>query len=154
APVLPAHAFPEPEVRCDFDGGTLPLEFQWLRTPHAEEIFSLTARPGHLRLYGRETIGSLFRQALVAGRQQAHCFSASTVVDFEPEHFQQMAGPVCYYGGAKFHYLHVSHDETLGKSLAVMSALPDSPQADAFTAKVKVPAGPPRAGVEVGEERM
>ena len=42
----------------------------------AEELFSLTARPGHLRLFGRETIGSLFRQSLVARRQQSLCFSA------------------------------------------------------------------------------
>jgi xylan 1,4-beta-xylosidase len=153
-PDVPTHVFPAPAARSDFDGGTLPIEFQWLRSPQPEELFSLTARPGHLRLYGRETIGSLFRQALVARRQQAHCFSASTMMDFEPEHFQQMAGLVCYYGGAKFHYLHVSHDETLGRYLAVMSALPDSPQADAFTAKVAIPTGPVELRVEVDEERM
>jgi xylan 1,4-beta-xylosidase len=153
-PDVPAHPFPVPAARSDFDGRTLPIEFQWLRSPQPEELFSLSARPGHLRLYGRETIGSLFRQSLVARRQQGHCFSASTIVDFEPEHFQQMAGLVCYYGGAKFHYLHVSHDETLGKYLAVMSALPDSPQADAFTAKVAIPAGPVELRVEVDEERM
>jgi len=153
-PDVPAQAFPAPTARSDFDGGTLPIEFQWLRSPRPEELFSLSARPGHLRLYGRETIGSLFRQALVARRQQAHCFRASTLVDFEPEHFQQMAGLVCYYGGAKFHYLYVSHDETVGKYLAVMSALPDSPQADAFTAKVAIPTGPVELRVEVDEERM
>jgi xylan 1,4-beta-xylosidase len=153
-PDVPAHPFPAPAARSDFDGGSLPIEFQWLRSPQPEELFSLSARPGHLRLYGRETIGSLFRQALVARRQQAHCFSASTLVDFEPEHFQQIAGLVCYYGGAKFHYLHVSHDETLGRYLAVMSALPDSPQADAFTPKVAIPAGPVELRVEVDEERM
>jgi xylan 1,4-beta-xylosidase len=153
-PDVPAHPFPAPAARSDFDGGTLPIEFQWLRTPQPEEIFSLSARAGHLRLYGRETIGSLFRQALVARRQQAHCFSASTVMEFEPEHFQQMAGLVCYYGGNKFHYLHVSHDETLGRYLAVMSALPDSPQADAFTAKIAIPTGPVELRVEVDEERM
>jgi xylan 1,4-beta-xylosidase len=153
-PDVPTHVFPAPAARSDFDGGTLPIEFQWLRSPQPEELFSLSARPGHLRLYGRETIGSLFRQALVARRQQAHCFSASTMMDFEPEHFQQMAGLVCYYGGAKFHYLHVSHDETLGRYLAVMSALPDSPQADAFTAKVAIPTGPVELRVEVDEERM
>ena len=153
-PDVPAQAFPAPAARSDFDGGTLPIEFQWLRSPRPEELFSLSARPGHLRLYGRETIGSLFRQTLVARRQQAHCFHASTLVDFEPEHFQQMAGLVCYYGGAKFHYLYVSHDETVGKYLAVMSALPDSPQADAFTAKVAIPTGPVELRVEVDEERM
>ena len=31
------------------------------------------ARPGFLRLFGRETLGSLFRQSLVARRQQSHC---------------------------------------------------------------------------------
>ena len=153
-PDVPAHAFAAPAARSDFDGGTLPIEFQWPRSPRPDDLFSLSARPGHLRLYGRETIGSLFRQALVARRQQAHCFSASTVMDFEPEHFQQMAGLVCYYGGAKFHYLHVSHDEALGKYLAVMSALPDSPQADAFTPKVTIPAGPVELRVEVDEERL
>ena len=76
--------FPPPPAREDFDGPQLPIDFQWLRSPWPEELFSLTARPGHLRLYGRETIGSLFRQALVARRQQAHCFSAATVVEFEP----------------------------------------------------------------------
>ena len=97
---------------------TLPIDFQWLRTPRPDELFSLRARPGHLRLYGRETIGSLFRQALVARRQQAHCFSAATRMEFEPEHFQQMAGLVCYYNSAKFHYFYVSRDERAARICA------------------------------------
>ena len=155
APNLPAHAFPEQRIREDFDDSRLPLEFQWLRSPWPDELFSLTARPGHLRLYGRETIGSLFRQALVARRQQAHCFSAATVVEFEPEHFQQMAGLICYYNGAKFHYLYVSHDETLGKHLRVMSCLPDQVQSDAFTPPVAIPSGRRvQLRVEVDYERL
>ena len=94
APELPPHPFPArpPRARTSTTP-QLPIDFQWLRTPWPEEIFSLTARPGFLRLFGRETIGSLFRQSLVARRQQSHCFSAATVVEFEPEHFQQTAGP-------------------------------------------------------------
>ena len=57
------------------------------------------------------------RQALVARRQQSHCYSASTIVEFEPEHFQQMAGLVCYYNSSKFHYFYVSRDEESGKHL-------------------------------------
>jgi xylan 1,4-beta-xylosidase len=141
--------------RYDFDSAQLPIDLQWLRTPWPEEIFSLTARPGFLRLHGRETIGSLFRQSLVARRQQAHCFSATTLVEFEPEHFQQLAGLVCYYNSVKFHYLHISHDETLGKHLRVMSALPDSLQADAFTPPIALPAGKPvHLRVEVDYERL
>jgi xylan 1,4-beta-xylosidase len=155
APDLPAHPFPEGPRREDFDGGTLPAAFQWLRTPHPEEIFSLSARPGHLRLFGRDSIGSVFRQALVARRQDSHCFSASARLEFEPEHFQQAAGLVCYYGGNKFHYLYVSHDEVMGKHLRVMSALPDQVQADAFTAPLALPPGQPvELRVEVDQERL
>lgn len=141
APALPAHSFPTLPARENFDAVMLPIHFQWLRTPYPEEIFSTTARPGHLRLYGRETLGSHFRQALVARRQQAHCYSAATVIEFEPQHFQQMAGLVCYYNGAKFHYLYVSHDEIVGKHLRVMTCTPDSLQADSFTAPIAIPTG-------------
>jgi xylan 1,4-beta-xylosidase len=155
APALPAHIFPPAPVRHEFDSPRLPLEFQWLRSPWPGELFSVAARPGHLRLYGRESMGSLFRQALVARRQQAHCFSAATVVDFEPQHFQQSAGLVCYYSGAKFHYLHLSRDETLGKFMRVMSSLPDQVQADAFTPPIPIPGGQPvQLRVEVDFERL
>jgi len=153
-PLLPSHPFPPSPERENFDGAELPHDFQWLRTPQSETIFSLAARPGHLRLFGRETIGSLFTQSLVARRQQSHCYSAGTCMDFEPAHFQQSAGLVCYYGSNKFHYLHVSHDETIGKHIRVMSALPDAPVADAFTPPIPVPGGPIELRVEVDEERL
>jgi len=155
APPLTPHPFPTAPVREDFDTPDLPVDFQWLRTPWPDEIFSLSARPGHLRLFGRESIGSQFRQALVARRQGAHCYSAATVIEFAPEHYQQMAGLVCYYGAAKFHYLYLSHDEDLGTHLRVMSSLPNHVQSDAFTAPVPVPPGVPvELRVEVDEERL
>jgi xylan 1,4-beta-xylosidase len=155
APPLPAHPFPAAPTRENFDTRQLPIDFQWLRSPFPNELFSLSARTGNLRLYGRETIGSFFKQALVARRQQSHCYSAETLVEFEPEHFQQLAGLVCYYNSAKFHYLYVSHDDTLGKHLRVMSALPDSPQADSFTSPIPIASGKAVAlRVEVDHERM
>jgi len=155
APGLPPYEFPAAPVRENFDSPQLPVDFQWLRTPWPEEIFSLTARPGHLRLFGRESIGSLFRQSLVARRQQAHCYSVSTVIECEPEHFQQSAGLVCYYNSAKFHYFYVSHDEATGKHLRVMSCVPDSPQTDAFNAPIPIPTGQPvQLRVEVDYERL
>ena len=155
APSLAPHVFPERTTREDFDGGDLPLDFQWLRSPWPAELFSLTERPGHLRLYGRETIGSLFRQSLVARRQQAHCFSAATIMEFEPDRFQQMAGLVCYYSGSKLHYLCVSHDAELGKYIRVISCLPDQVQTDAFSAPIAIPAGVPvHLRVEVDFERL
>ena len=155
APRLAAHVFPPTPAREDFDSPNLPLDFQWLRSPWPKELFSLTERPGYLRLYGRETIGSLFRQSLVARRQQSHCYSAATVMEFEPERFQQMAGLVCYYNGSKFHYLYVSHDAELGKHLRVMSCLPDQVQSDAFSAPVAIPPrAPVHLRVEVDFERL
>lgn len=155
APRLPEHSFPPVPFREDFYGPELPIDFQWLRTPYPEELFSLTARPGYLRLFGRETIGSLFRQSLVARRQQAHCFSASTVLDFEPDHFQQLAGLVCYYNSTKFHYLHISHDESIGKHLRVMTSTPDSTLNEVFTPPISIPAGNSvNLRVEVDYERM
>jgi xylan 1,4-beta-xylosidase len=155
APSLPVHKFPMTPAREDFNEPALLIYFQWLRTPWPEEIFSLTVRPGFLRLFGRETIGSLFKQSLVARRQQAHCLSAVTVVEFEPEHFQQSAGLVCYYNSAKFHYFFISCDETFGKHLRVMSCLPDSTQTDAFTPPIAIPVGKPvHLHVEIDYERL
>lgn len=154
-PGLPAAPVPPTPAWTDFDAPDLPLDFQWLRSPFPEELFSLVARPGWLRLYGRETIGSHYRQALVARRQQAFCYSARTVMDFTPEHFQQAAGLVCYYGTSKFHYLFVSRDAVNGRQLQVMSALPEGPQADAFTVPVQLPEeGLIHLRVEVDFERL
>ncbi|MBJ7416223.1 MAG: glycoside hydrolase family 43 protein [Niveispirillum sp.] len=154
SPGLPSHPFPAIPARTDFDGPSLPVDFQWLRSPHPDELFSLTLRPGWLRLFGRETIGSLYRQALVARRLQSFCVSVATHMDFEPSHFQQAAGLVCYYGGTKFHYLHVSHEDGVGKHLRVMSALPDSTQADAFTDPIPPPPGPISLRAELDQERL
>jgi len=153
-PGLPPHPWPPTPERSDFDSPHLPIDFQWLRSPYPEELFSLTERPGHLRLFGRESIGSLFRQALVARRQQAHCYSAATRMDFEPLHFQQAAGLVCYYNGSKFHYLMVTHDAALGRCVQAMSALPDSPQADAFTQPISIGPGPVELRAEIDFERL
>ncbi|NNK33428.1 MAG: glycoside hydrolase family 43 protein, partial [Xanthomonadales bacterium] len=116
-----ASATAEEVIRYGFDSDDLPDDFQWLRSPRPERLFSLRERPGNLRLHGRESIGSFYEQALVARRQTHFRFRAETALEFEPAHFQQMAGLVCYYNASKFHYLYVSRDEEVGKHLAVMS---------------------------------
>jgi xylan 1,4-beta-xylosidase len=155
APRLPACVFPAAAAREEFDGGKLAADFQWLRSPWPEELFSLTERPGHLRLYGRESLGSLFRQALVARRQQSHRYAAETVMEFDPESFQQMAGLVCYYSGVKFHYLYVSHDGELGKHVGVMSCHPDRGQPDLAIAPRAIRVGAALGlRVQVDRERL
>ena len=82
---------------------------------------SLDERSGHLRLYGMESPGSVFRQALIARRQTDFAYTATTCVDFEPNNFQQMAGLICYYNSSKFHYLYVSTDDDIGRHIGIMS---------------------------------
>ncbi len=115
-------------VNTNFAESTLPIDFQWLRTPYPERLFSLTDRPGWLRLFGRESVGSWFEQALVARRQQHHRYEASTSIDFEPKAFNQSAGLVAYYNRHKFHYMQISFDEELGRVISILSCNGDYPE--------------------------
>lgn len=119
---LPAHA-----EHYDFKSATLPDAFQWLRTPYPERLFSLTERPGYLRLFGRESVGSWFEQALVARRQDSIYCSAETTLTFEPEDIQQFAGLIAYYNRFKFHYLAVTLNDAGDKVLSIISCLDDWP---------------------------
>jgi xylan 1,4-beta-xylosidase len=118
----------EPDViRYDFHDVELPLDFQWLRTPYPSRLFSLTESPGVLRLFGRESIGSWYDQALVARRQEHLSFRAETELRFDPVSFQQAAGLVYYYNRHKFHFLAITHDAARGRVLTVLSCPGDWP---------------------------
>jgi len=154
-PVLGDAPAPLPvDERDDFTGPELPAAFQWLRTPCPERIFSLAERPGHLRLHGRETIGSQFEQALVARRQQAFRYTAETCVEVEPRHFQQAAGLVCYYNSTKFHWLHVTADDEGARILQVLSMLPHGEGSSTLTAPVALPPGPIALRAEVDGDTL
>lgn len=145
-------------ARYDFSAeGGLPLDFQWLRTPHPARIFSLTARPGWLRLYGRESIGSWFEQALAARRQAHFVYRAETELDFAPTTFQQAAGLTAYYNRCKFHALAVSWDELLGRSLTILSCPADYPAGRLsfpLAAPVAIDEGPVRLAVSVDHAKL
>ncbi|MDQ0255925.1 xylan 1,4-beta-xylosidase [Evansella vedderi] len=101
----------------DFDSETLNLNFQSLRIPLGEDIVSLKDNPGHLRLYGRESLTSKFTQAHVARRWQHFNFTAETKVAFQPESFQQSAGLVNYYNTENWTSLQISWHEEKGRIL-------------------------------------
>ncbi len=145
--------FPPEAARHDFDGGPLPAPFQWLRTPCPERIFSLTARPGHLRLYGRESVGSWYEQALVARRQVSFRLRAETSVDFQPATAQQLAGLIAYYNRFKFQYLAVTATEAGGRALAILGcngSWPDGQLTFALPRPLPLPErGPVRLGLDL-----
>lgn len=111
APNLPPHPFPELSARDDFDGAELGMQYFTLRVPANDEWLSLSERPGFLRLRGRESLYSWFRQSMVARRLSHFRCAAETCVEFEPEHFNQMAGLTLYYDENDHFYLLVTHDE-------------------------------------------
>ncbi|WJH40046.1 glycoside hydrolase family 43 protein [Aliirhizobium terrae] len=141
-----------------FDGRTLPADFQWLRTPEPQRIFSLSDRPGHLRLTGRESIGSWFEQALVARRQEHHRFRAETAVEtFDPDTYQQACGLTHYYNRHKFHALVVTLHEKLGRVVTIFSCPGDFPNSRmVFPAGsgVSIPDGPVELALDVRDNDL
>jgi xylan 1,4-beta-xylosidase len=120
APELPLHPWPETPARDEFDSATLAIAWQAPRTALDDEMVSLSARHGHLRLFGRESIVSLFEQSMIARRQTSFHIEASTCIEFEPETFQQMAGLVAFYNTESFYYLFLSRAPHSEKCLGLM----------------------------------
>lgn len=121
APNLPQHPFSSEPVTVHFDEDKLSIHMNTLREPLSEKWASLKSRPGFLRLTGRESLNSLHGQSMVARRQQAFDVEVETLLEFEPESYQHMAGIVYYYNTKNYYYLYVSHDEELGKCLNVIA---------------------------------
>lgn len=121
APDLPRHPLDATTSgRDDFDAPTLGIQYQTLRTPQDPSRMSLTERPGYLRLKGGHSLSSHHYQSLVARRRETFVCTAKTCVEFDPETFQQMGGLVCFYNTRNFYYLHITHDETVGKCLNII----------------------------------
>ena len=120
APDLPSYPFKPAPAKDTFDSDELNIHFQTLKIPPSEAWLSLKARSGFLRIIGRESFSSMHRQSLIARRLQAFNAQVETLIEFEPDNYQQMAGLVCYYNTKNYLYLYVTWDEQLGKCLNIM----------------------------------
>lgn len=109
-------------IRDDFDASELHLDYQSLRIPMDEHYLSLTKRPGWLRMYGRSGLSSRFSQTLIARRMTEYHMDAEACLEFEPEVFKQMAGLILMYDTNNYLYLHLSHDEDVGKCITLLKA--------------------------------
>lgn len=105
--------------RDDFDKEDWNPRFLSPRIPLGDRA-SLTARKGWLRLYGRESLESLYEQSFLAARQQHFYFQADTKLEFHPVSYQQMAGLAYYYDTLSHYYICVTADEQQGRVLTVM----------------------------------
>ncbi|QGZ41732.1 alpha-N-arabinofuranosidase [Pseudoduganella flava] len=88
----PAAPWPAEPVRTGFDAPQLDLRWTFLRGP-TDGLYSLTERPGWLRLKGnRWTMDDAATPAFVARRQQHLNMRAAMLVDFAPGGPGQYAG--------------------------------------------------------------
>ncbi len=99
---------PEPE-RDDFDGDTLPFCWNFIRRPDPSG-WSLTERPGFLRLYGGSTTLDETASPMFVGRRQGHAHSEALCrLEFAPRVSGQEAG-LCVYRDHRHHCeLFVEH---------------------------------------------
>jgi alpha-N-arabinofuranosidase len=94
APALPSHAWPETPSRDEFDGEKLDFAWNFLRNPHDED-WSLTARPGFLRLNGSAvTMSDQDSPAFIGRRQPGLGGFVRAKLEFDPQHENEEAGLV------------------------------------------------------------
>lgn len=127
------------EQRYTFENG-LHKDFQWLRTPETDRIFSF--HDGKLVLTGRESIGSWFEQALVARRQTHFSYDAETVIDYSPTDERQFAGLTAYYCRYNFFYLTVTAHSDGQRELLILRSEQSFPDGDLnlpYPDPVKIP---------------
>jgi len=144
---LPETPWPSEPTFDTFDAPILGSNWATLREAPDPSWCSLIERPGYLRLRGRQSLSSFYRQSMVARRvTEFHC-QAETEVEFKPENFQQMAGLILYYDTIDFVYLRITFDENYGKRVGLVRScsaewqeFPESEQSlsDALPCRLKV----------------
>ena len=111
-PDLPGAPWPA-LPRCDsFDAADLAPTWMFLRTPR-ESWWSLSARPGHLRLQLRpETLSDVANPSFVCRRQQHRNFTAYAALEFTPRADGECAGLAIVHSDAFQLRLEVSGVES------------------------------------------
>jgi alpha-N-arabinofuranosidase len=103
SPKLPQHIWPKTPARENFESNTIALQWNYLRNPY-EENYSLTERPGFLRLNGSAvTLSDKDSPAFLGQRQTDFNCVASTLLEFDPNSENEEAGLVARQND-KYHY--------------------------------------------------
>ncbi len=124
--VLPGHGMVFAAEKYTFVNKDFLADFKTLRLPLDEKRFSLTERPGFLRIHGGQSPSSRYEQSLLARRQTDFSFEAETKFSFNPVNFQQFAGMVYRYDEDTQYLCVVTRDEVKGKVLQVYTVMPDA----------------------------
>lgn len=112
APALEEHRYEQP-AHDDFNAPQLPYHWQFARNPE-QELWSLSDRPGYVRLYtGPAPLDSIEARNVLVRREQHHRYTASLKLEFQPEQQGEQAGLACYYDSRCFIQLALTYDEGL-----------------------------------------
>jgi xylan 1,4-beta-xylosidase len=131
----------------EFDGPALHPAFRYLRRGPGDDV-SLTARPGYLRVIGRESPVSPFVQSVIGVSVCHFDYAVETTLDFQPGSFQQMAGLMVRYDERNQYYLRIAGDDRGGRVLGLFR-LADGRVKRPLLDEVPLPAGPVKMELEV-----
>ncbi len=85
-PPVPTERKPQPErIEYHFDQPILPPDFHGCARQSQSGFSRITARLGYLRLFGRESIGAWFEQALLRDGRSITVFGQRLALNFAPE---------------------------------------------------------------------
>jgi xylan 1,4-beta-xylosidase len=100
---LPIYPWPELPLREDFNNKDLALFWNLMAYPF-EKVYSLTARPGYLRLYGTvEPVRQSKQVSFIGRRQEEMAGEVTASMEFEPLSPNEEAG-LTVYQSAEYQY--------------------------------------------------
>lgn len=101
-PTLPLQPFPKKPSKINFDENQLDLDWNLIQIPN-DNNYTLTDRPGYLRLKGAaETISTNETSTFTGRRLQNFYFTATTRLEFDPTNENEEAGLVLLNNGSHF----------------------------------------------------
>lgn len=142
-----------PPTSDEFAGATLGLQWQWQANPAADWL-SLTARPGHLRLFSQPepAPGALYDAPfLLLQKFPAPTFSATAQLEFAPSAHGETAGLIVF--GHDYAWIGLRATATGSEFVwRVTRDAPSRAEVHEVVAAAPVPAGPVWLRVTIGAE--
>ena len=121
---LPLQPVEPEEIRDEFDSETLRLCWMFLRNP-VENSWSLSEKPGFLRLYGQPaTLREIGSPAFVGRKQTSFDFRAETLIHFNPTSDNQEAGLTVYLND-RHHYEFIIRRQNGARHLSLRKTIGD-----------------------------
>ncbi len=114
-PDLPWHPFTPKPARTEFDQESLPLSFNFLRTPF-EKWYEIKNGALFMKLRP-EALDSLVNPSFIARRIEDYNFKAATSLDFQPKNQSEVAGISIYRNSTN----HIEFLKTKGNLVIIVT---------------------------------